>query len=171
MREFVKRLSPRTEFWAVMLIAFGWLTLISIRAALHPSAAGADDAGLLRLMVYECAEIAVLGTFLAMRGWTFEKIGLTPSLADTGLGAALFMVQYFVFYLMWTVVAAVAPDIARAAAVKEIIAPGISPALAILTSFINPIFEEVFVCGYVIAALKRGDDARLGINVSVAIRL
>jgi uncharacterized protein len=36
---------------------------------------------------------------------------------------------------------------------------------------INPFFEEVFVCGYVMTALKRADNPWAAINTSVAIRM
>lgn len=36
---------------------------------------------------------------------------------------------------------------------------------------INPFFEEVFVCGYVMTALKRQDNSWIAINSSVAIRV
>jgi membrane protease YdiL (CAAX protease family) len=40
-----------------------------------------------------------------------------------------------------------------------------------LVCLVNPFFEEVFVSGYVIAALDPRRTAWTGINVSVAIRL
>ena len=41
----------------------------------------------------------------------------------------------------------------------------------IAVSLINPVFEEVFVCGYVITALRKSRNPWAGVHVSVAIRL
>lgn len=49
--------------------------------------------------------------------------------------------------------------------------PGISLATVLAVSLLNPIFEEVFVCGYVIAALKNTRSIPFSINTSVGIRL
>ncbi|WP_258078145.1 CPBP family intramembrane glutamic endopeptidase [Xanthomonas axonopodis pv. vasculorum] len=42
--------------------------------------------------------------------------------------------------------------------------------LLLAISLINPIFEEVFVCGYVIGALESRHGRAFAVNVSVAIR-
>jgi membrane protease YdiL (CAAX protease family) len=41
----------------------------------------------------------------------------------------------------------------------------------VILSLVNPVFEEVFVCGYLINALKKERSLVFAINVSVAIRL
>ena len=47
----------------------------------------------------------------------------------------------------------------------------LSMAAIVAVSIVNPIFEEVFVCGYVIRALQRTRSVAFAVNVSVAIRV
>jgi membrane protease YdiL (CAAX protease family) len=172
MGEFLRRLSPKVEFAVVILAAFGMLIAASIGAALHHAeAAPHTDQSLIRLAGYESVLIVLLGFFLAARGWTLERIGLTSRLSDTGFGLALFATAYCINIAVWSTVVALAPQIAKDAAATVVVSQGISQSAALLVAFVNPVFEEVFVCGYVIAALKRDGDPWLAINVSVAIRL
>jgi len=46
----------------------------------------------------------------------------------------------------------------------------LSISAVVLLSFINPIFEELFVCAYVIRALERTRSRMFAVNVSVALR-
>lgn len=171
MREFLKRLSPKTEFAVVILVAFGTLVYGSVSALLHPASEPPPaNRDLLILAAYECVQMAVLGLFLWARGWSLEKVGLTPGVRDTVLGVALFIAYYCVLYALWTVAAAIAPLLLQDAPAWQGEAH-VSRMVAVLLALINPIFEEVFVCGYVIAALKRDDSPWLAINVSVALRL
>jgi membrane protease YdiL (CAAX protease family) len=48
---------------------------------------------------------------------------------------------------------------------------GIPLWVVITNTIVNPLFEEVFETGYVVAALKRDNNPWLAINASVAIRL
>ncbi len=41
----------------------------------------------------------------------------------------------------------------------------------IAVSIINPIFEETFVCGYVVSVLKERADVTTAVTISTAIRL
>jgi len=47
----------------------------------------------------------------------------------------------------------------------------IEPAVVIAVSIVNPIFEELFLCGYLVTALKDRAGPRTAINISVGIRL
>lgn len=174
MREYLKRLPAGVEFAIVILVAFGYLIYGSIQVALHPSAAASghhNDASLIVLVVYETVLIAVLSAFLHARGWTLEKIGLTPTLIDTGLGVLLFVVNDIIWIGVWTLTGMVSPETTAAIGATAVVTPHVSVTAAALVSLINPIFEEVFVCGYVVAALKREESPWLAVNVSVAIRL
>jgi membrane protease YdiL (CAAX protease family) len=50
------------------------------------------------------------------------------------------------------------------------VAPRTDFVAAYVLSVVNPVFEEVFVCGYVIQALSKRFGETTAINVSVAIR-
>ena len=78
---------------------------------------------------------------------------------------------YLVFAIAYSAVAAAWPQAAQAMQGTTDASAGISLSTVIAVSTINPIFEEIFVCGYVMTALKDRRDPWTGINVSVAIRL
>jgi membrane protease YdiL (CAAX protease family) len=42
---------------------------------------------------------------------------------------------------------------------------------AVIISLLNPIFEEVFVCGYIVSALAKPGNVWPAIHASVAVRL
>lgn len=172
MRQFLRGLPLWAEFATVIGVAFGYFILGSVAEALRPAvAAHHDNASLIFLAVYETVLAGALATFLALRGWTLEKIGLTPSLKDTGFGVLLFVLNYLIWTVVWNITAALSPGTIQTVLDTHVVTPGISVTAAVLVSLINPIFEEVFVCGYVISVLKRGDSPWLAINVSVAVRL
>lgn len=60
---------------------------------------------------------------------------------------------------------------ARAAAELALVAPGLSVPLVIVASIINSTFEELFVSGYVIPALRERGSFWTAVNTSIAIRL
>ena len=73
---------------------------------------------------------------------------------------------------MYVAIALAWPQAALAVASPHVSSSaGISLATAIVVSLVNPVFEEVFVCGYIIAALRKSSNPWIGVHVSVAIRL
>ncbi|HTQ15617.1 MAG TPA: CPBP family intramembrane glutamic endopeptidase [Rhizomicrobium sp.] len=178
MREFLSRISPRTEFAVVVSIAFGLLILSSVAAVLHLGSPvtqhpAHNNRTLIGLMIYEIAAGAVLLPFLNMRGWTARKIGLLPGWRDTATGFGLFVVVYAVWYTIWVTFWMVAPTLEYGiAASTHVVSSGISLLTVGGTSLVNSLFEEVFVCGYIVTALKTGDgDNLLAVNTSVGVRL
>jgi membrane protease YdiL (CAAX protease family) len=52
-----------------------------------------------------------------------------------------------------------------------LVAQGINPITALANSIVNPLFEETFVTGYIVSTLKQHGSPRLGVNLSIAVRL
>jgi|KBSMisStandDraft_5_1062788.scaffolds.fasta_scaffold128816_3 CAAX protease family protein len=174
MREYIKGLTPATEFVIVVLVAFGYLIFGSILSALHPGGGlHHSHASLIALVVYEAALIAVLATFLGLRGWTPKRIGLVPGLRDTGIGFLLFIAANLIWLLVWNATSVLSPGLAQtmAAASAKVVAPGVPVAVAAVVSIVNPVFEEGFVAGYVMSALRDKWSPLVCVNASVAIRL
>jgi membrane protease YdiL (CAAX protease family) len=63
------------------------------------------------------------------------------------------------------------PTFARLAATTHLVAHGLEWPTAVAVSVINPVFEEVFVCAYVITALKDRVGVTTAVNVSAGIRV
>ena len=174
MRRFLKGLSPTTEFFAVLLIAFGYFALLSVLDGISPRpGAHHSTASLILLVVYELFLIAIISCFLGVRGWTLEKIGLVPSLKDSWIGFLLYIAAAVAWFFVWNLTAALAPDIARhiAAVSTGLVTHGISMTAVGAVSIVNPIFEETFEVGYVITALRGRVSPAACVNVSVALRL
>jgi membrane protease YdiL (CAAX protease family) len=173
VRQFIKALSPNTEFAIVVLVAFGYIIVFgNLFVLLAPSRdARMTNADLLFLLFYELAIMALLAPFLRARGWSLQRIGLAPGWGDTLIGIGLALVVCVAWFVIWIVIAAAVPQAAETAENLSFVAPGLDPSTIVLVSVINPIFEETLVCGYVVSALKQRGSAWTAINVSIVIRL
>jgi membrane protease YdiL (CAAX protease family) len=172
MRQFLQKLPLPVEFLLVVLGAFGLLITVSLLQLLRPAApAAVSDAGLQALVRYELIVLAVLVTFLHLRGWTIERIGIRITLRDTLIGFVFLLVAELIGMGALVLIEPISP---RLAGMIES-AGNASGTLGILSvaafAIVNPLFEETFVTGYVIAALRGRSAPWTAINVSVAIRL
>jgi membrane protease YdiL (CAAX protease family) len=179
MKDRIRALSGRVEFLVVIFGAFG-LFLPSNVAMLfgpqarsaHPAHAVASDAEIVGLVIYEAIVLLVLGSFLRTRSWTLERIGLKPTLRATLQGLALVLLVYLINLAVWVLASSVWPDAAEAARMVERLFEGsrsLGPVLAV--SIVNPVFEEVFVCAYIVTALKERRGVAFAVNVSTAVRV
>jgi membrane protease YdiL (CAAX protease family) len=151
-----------------------WTTLFAPHAPTPPPASHAmvSDGYLQGLVIYEVIVLLVLGAFLRARGWTIERIGLKPTLRATVQGLALVLLIYLINLAVWVLVSFVWPDAAGAARKLEALFEGslsLGPVLAV--SIVNPVFEEVFVCAYIVSALKEKRGVAFAVNVSTALRV
>jgi CAAX protease family protein len=173
MRRFVQALPASVEFAVVILGAFGYFIVVSVLAAVWRRAhtVPLSDAQLIALIVYELVLLAPLVGFLWLRGWSVARLGLRLSPTETLTGFALAGAAYLAYALAFVLIALAWPQAAQAMHATSFASGGISLATVIAVAVVNPVFEEVFVCGYVIAALEKPGDPWVGIHVSVAIRL
>jgi membrane protease YdiL (CAAX protease family) len=171
VKSYLQAIPRQVEFAIVILIAFGYFIYGSILTVFTPQYGSAQisDAGLQFLLVYELAALAALGAFLMMRGWNLQRLGFSPTLRDTVTGIGLALTGYFVYIATWIVFSGFTPELGGEG--DSFIAPGLSLTNVIFISVLNPIFEELFVCGYIIAALRKRRSLFFAINTSVAIRL
>src|SRR5262249_18804963 len=154
---------------------FGYFIFSSYIAYLERSSNNlADAAELEHLILHELIVGAALAIFLLARGWSLKRIGLAPTLKDTGAGLLLVAVNWVAWRTIWILVAGFSQSTVQAA--KEVTttfstAPGTAFWIVALASLVNGTFEETFVCGYVITALKDRSTAWTAINISVGITL
>ena len=59
----------------------------------------------------------------------------------------------------------------RVAEDDQLVLGGAAPLLILLVSLLNPLFEEILVCGYVIEALRNRLGVVAAINVSTTLRV
>jgi membrane protease YdiL (CAAX protease family) len=174
MRKFITSLPLWAEFAFVSVLAFGLFVFASLSYALQPERhAHYSVPGLLRLAIIELGLSAVLGVFLWLRGWRFRRLGLVPQINDIAIAVLLFVAVYGAWVVVFYLTFALAPGLAigMQTTATSLVDRGIPLWVIVVNTIVNPLFEEVFEIGYVVAALKRDDNPWLAINVSVAIRL
>jgi uncharacterized protein len=177
VKERIARWSDGTERVLVLLIAFGAAIPRSLHTLLFPSqvferaAPLINGPHLLATLGYELGIGALLALFLNLRGWTWERLGLQPAWRDLLWGPALLLAAYAAYFVLWNVVLGLWPEFYRVAVNTHLVAAHIPWPILLATSIVNPMFEEVFVCGYVITALKEKTGLAAAINASAGLRL
>jgi membrane protease YdiL (CAAX protease family) len=176
LRELILRLPQWAELIIVELGAFGYFIAISLWYATHPvvasPAASGSDGGIIGLALFEVAVFAVLWSFLLLRGWSLARMGLFLDPIDVLKGFGLALATAVAYELLGVLVALVAPHwLTAVEANANFPKAGFTISTAVAVLIINPIYEEVFVCGYLISALKTKRSAWVAIHASVAVRL
>lgn len=175
LHELIRRLPARVEFLFVISWAFGlsiFTSILSVGTTPEQNQGLYDNTALIGVLIFELAQSVILVWFLRIRGWTLEKLGLNVNLRGTLLGLVLLVVTYGLWIVMQLVANWALPAEMEAAAARyPTPADDLSMSLVILASVVNGIFEEVFVAGYVIAALTPVRGSWTAINVSTGIRL
>jgi uncharacterized protein len=156
----------------VLVGAFG-LALISTVAYLasNEPVAAITETELQSLLIYESATFLVLGGFLHLRGWTFKRVGLIPKFIDPLIGVGLAVGVYLVFAGLWWLATAAHLQPAYLNGASTVVAGQFTLITTIAASIVNALFEEIFVCGYLISVAKESGHLAFGVNASVAIRL
>ncbi len=180
LHERIRRLPPRVEFLVVLCGAFGMPILSSIMSLgtggdSKPAGGGAlvfNNAALIGLVTMEIVQSVFLVWFLQVRGWTLEKVGLRISWRGTGLGWLLLLTTYVVAMAVQSLGKLWLPvQMHEAMAQYPTADRNLSMQLVFVASTVNGIFEELFVAGYIITALREARGMWTAINVSTVVRL
>ncbi|WP_369934796.1 CPBP family intramembrane glutamic endopeptidase [Xanthomonas tesorieronis] len=142
-----------------------WSLSAVLAPAFEPSF---SEAGLWGLAFYELLVLALLVPVLWFRSWTPQALGLRWQGRDIRPAIGLLLACIAACYpLKW-----LGADMAEGVnpSMDAMVAGKLSLAAVVVVSLINPIFEEVFVCAYVIRVLQRRHSPAFAVNVSVAIR-
>jgi len=162
MRDRIRRLSWKVEFAVVLGLAFGWTlpsTLYSLAAPdmiAHRATPPISDIALWGTIIFELILFSLLIPFLRARGWTLARLGIRPSLRGCLQGGVLALAAYGLYFTFTVLVGSVWPEVASALAQTRLVTDGLSWTAIVLVSAINPFFEEIFVCGYVVSVLTHG---------------
>jgi membrane protease YdiL (CAAX protease family) len=170
--QYVRALSPKVEFAIVVTAAFGYFIFRSLSEVFAPSPHGVISETHLRfLLVYEPITLIIIFAFLYSRGWSLQRIGFAPSPKESFVGLGLALAAYVGYVVVWLIATSVSSQFGQAAHDMAFVTPGFSFATVVTVSIVNPVFEEVLLCGYVVSALTKSESAWTAINVSVGIRL
>ena len=170
MLEWLRSLSPRTEFVAVIALAFGWAIVSSTASVLAgpPAPAAAPEftaGGLWGIVFLELMTLALLTVLLGARGWTWPQLSRPWVRSDLLIGPALLLAAYLSYAVLATL--ASSSGIALREPTFE---HGVGWAAVLGVSVVNGFYEEALVCAYVIAALRERWGLWPAIHASTAIR-
>jgi membrane protease YdiL (CAAX protease family) len=179
LRELIRRMPPGVEFLIVVCGAFGMPIFSSIMSLGGGGVGGPgdgavvfDDAVLIGIVVFEVVQAAFLVWFLHVRGWTLEKVGLQITWRGTGMGWLLLLATYVVAMGAQYLAELAMPAQMQAASQRYPSAdPDVNMQLVFVVSTVNGIFEELFVAGYIITALRETRGVWIAVNVSTVVRL
>ena len=160
------------EFSIVVIVAFGFFIFSSLYAVLHELPhAPINQTHLQSLLYFEPIVCLALMALLWARGWTLEGLGLKGSWRDAISGALLAFGAYVAYFALLFIVASVSESFRQVAQQTVLINSQLGLGTVIAVSIVNPIFEEIFVCSYIITSLNERKHAVFAINASILIRL
>jgi membrane protease YdiL (CAAX protease family) len=169
VRALVQKLSPTAEFAFVIAAAFGLpiASAIWFVAADHRRAT-MSNGQLVGIWLYEIVALCLILPVLRARGWSRRDFEVGVSFASTLWGFALFVASVLTYWGGMLGVRSLTGSYAFAYSVR--LESHASLPFVVVTSLINPVFEEVLVVGYVLRAL-RSRPATVAIAASALIRL
>ncbi|HEX5163457.1 MAG TPA: CPBP family intramembrane glutamic endopeptidase [Steroidobacteraceae bacterium] len=180
LHERIRRLPAGVEFLVVVSWAFGLPVFSSIMSLGTGGESGGatggalvfNNAALVNILVFELVQSVFLVWFLHVRGWTLEKVGLSISWRGTGMGWLLLVGTYVLAMGAQALAHQLMPaEMQAAGRMYPTADPKVSMELVFIVSTVNGIFEELFVAGYVITALREVRGVWTAINVSTVLRL
>jgi uncharacterized protein len=168
LEQWVRSLSPTAEFCIVVGVAFA----LPVASSLLILLGGEYDAGPvqlteddLRLIVLEEAMLLLLlGWFLRVRGWSVGHFAPYPSMRELAMAVGLTGVSAIVWVLPPLMLAPEDTGVASGGA-------GLSWPGALAVSIINPLFEELFLCAYMLPFLAKRGGPLLAVVASLLVRL
>lgn len=175
MLELVRKLSVRAEFILVVLAAFGYTILGNVLLVLLTAGGTAladeptiTDASLRSLLSFELVVLTLVGALLYLRGWRLPRLGRPFAMPDLVAGLALAFGTYLMYYAL---VLAFSPPDSSSTQTYDFARNDLGLATLIAVSVVNPVFEEVLLCGYIVTVLKERRGFWTAVNFSLAVRL
>jgi len=166
--EAIRKLSPRSEFFLVITLCFGYFIVLSVAEVLMGMKEfRLTTSKLLFAITFEVILLAATAVILRARGWTIDRIGLRFSWAGLAAGLPLFIWYMLLYWFTWLFITTAYP------AARTIQGPKFSSTapfvLVAIFIVVNSVFEEVTVTGYIVTALSE-QGAALAITASTLIR-
>ena len=161
MKSIIRNLSGPTEFCLILFVCFGltivgntvwliehlWLA-VAQTPALEPRHIQNED--FIFIAVFEVVALSIALGIGHIRGWTVASFGLRPSWKWSVVGVLVFLA----FLLIQRVLGLLAREVFHGTVNFHRVCDATIP-FVILISIVNPVFEELFECGYFFQALQR----------------
>jgi membrane protease YdiL (CAAX protease family) len=170
LRHQILSLTDTAETWVVLGVAFGYFIIQSVLRFLRIDGAPVFVALPLRyLAVIQLAILAAVALFLRARGWRLDDFGRKPRPMDVLLGIPLVVAAYLPFVILWWLFAGHSTLPIERGAPLDL--SGLDIKTIVAAAFINSLFEEVLVVGYLVTSLRKRFSGALAIHASALIRL
>lgn len=173
------RFSPY-EFALVIALAFGWSvygSIVSLVQGRTVGTAGTVDSftngHLYGVVLTELLILPALAAVLYARGWRLADFPFGIGKAATALGILIGIGAWVIDIALAEVMESLYPSMRAEMQLLRDYAPTTPPDLVAiyLLSVVNPVFEEIVICGYVIPTLAARFGPTVAVNVSVCIRV
>lgn len=169
---FIRGLSSRAEFCIVVVAAFGYPIMLNIASVFDESAEPAiSDADLRSLLAEELIVLSVIGLLLYVRGWRISRFGKSLRISDFAIAVALFVGTYILYTAAALTIEWIDRKTIEDVMSVRLVNDDISLLSLVAISIVNPVFEELLLCGYIVTTLKEPRGFWTAVNVSVATRL
>jgi membrane protease YdiL (CAAX protease family) len=168
LEQWVRSLSPTAEFIIVVGVAFAFPILsslwISLGGEYEPGPVQFTEDDLHLIVLEEAMLLLLLGWFLRVRGWSVGHFAAYPSGRELAMAAGLTVVSAIVWVL---------PPLMLASADTSVTSGGVGLSWpgALAVSIINPLFEELFLCAYMLPFLAKRRGPLLAVAASLLVRL
>jgi CAAX protease family protein len=163
-------MSDRMEFCLVLIAAFGLPIYTSFATAFRYAAHQhapliVSDRSRIDASVLDLAVLGFVFWISRARGWSIRELGLRPNWRLTAIGILLFFAVIIVFLGVAAGIIMLVPSSVHH---RPSVSIGLSYVGILATAIINPLFEELLVCGYVIWRLaKKGAGVAIGFSAVV----
>jgi membrane protease YdiL (CAAX protease family) len=157
-------------------VVFGVTVGISVLSTILFGEARADaaftDEHLAGLLIWEVLVTATLVPWLRLRGWTPSDVAGAPVPGDVARGAAVGLLAWGCYWALWMVFSMLSPDVAaELAGETRFTGDPAGPLAIVVTSVVNPVFEEFLWLGYGVARLADRIGLRAAAVLSILLRL
>ncbi len=127
---------------------------------------------LTRLLVYELLVGSAVAAILRYNGWRLPHFNVYPTLGATGAGVLVAAAGVGLFYTCGFLAQLILGSGYDTQLHRDpSLFAGSASFLIALVCIVNPLFEEMLVCAYVIGSLRRRYGVVVAINFSAALRV
>jgi uncharacterized protein len=171
VKDAIRALGWRIEVLVVLLLAFGISISTSLWYFLHHDLVRFSSARLWRTLAFELCAAAVLAWFFSARGASIRLLIQPPSRRDLVAGIGLAIAVWIAYTVIWITSALVVPGSTRGLRGAYLIDGNLGLLVVLLISVVNPAFEEILVCGYLLSRLTEKINVNAAIGIGVLVRL
>lgn len=176
MIEIIKKISPKSEFILVILLAFGYSIFISLVFffdsffSLSYSQISFTNGNLIGTGFYEILIMIILYEFLQIRNSLIDfqnKYQLGKLLLSSLL---LIIIYYSIYFILIFIISHLFANNSMLDFSQVAVNNNLNLFIIIIFSIVNSIFEETLVVGYVVSKLSTPKGVFFTVNTSILIR-